>query len=383
MEETQFQEQDSEIIDNNTQPEDKAVSEIASLFGAAKNGQSPAVASPPASEPAKEAVEPAAETEKVQETSTEAVPATEEKPAVEIDYAQVLKEKTGGEVDSLEKLTALLEENKKLKAEPQKPALSEDEQRLLDMYRKGEDFIAYQQFQSVDFDGMDAVEVMREKYLRDNADLPKEVANRLFERELSAKFPNLNDEYSEEDRLADEALLKRAADKDRQALKQLQSEQRIKPYEQPNNDADVLSEEEVQKQVEAHLATVKETLDKFEKLTFDIEGQDVTIPVSQEDKETLAKEMEYPFGALQEDYIKDGKFDAMQFAMDRFVRKNLKAIQKVSFEAGLVQGKKQLIEQDLKHRTELDTPASSTQGVDAVTELAKMFGQKVNQSQRF
>jgi hypothetical protein len=370
MEETQLQDTTQQTADNNTQPD--VAADLGSLFKAARDGQPIAPVVPEKTEdaPVVTADAPAAEPE-----------AKKEEPVIaEPDYATILKEKTSGKIESFESLQALLEESEKLKS----TKLSDEEQKVLDMYRKGEDFSSYLQFQKTDFASMDAEQVLREKYIRDNADLPKEVAERLFEREFNAKYAELNDEYADEvDRKAAEALRDRDAGKARQEFIALQEQQKIKAYEQPKDNADGLSEEEAQKQLESYLESVKQTLTPLEKLTFNIEGQEVNVAISETDKAELTKAMEYPLGFIESRWIdKNGQPNLMQIAKDAQALLRQETNLKVSYEAGLAQGAKKLIQEELRHTTPLDI-TSQTQSENIVDALAKGFGQAMKQTQRF
>lgn len=173
--------------------------------------------------------------EEVEETKTEEVETNESK----VSDSQDISKLTGGRFSTVDELIAAYEEESK-KGEidtSYQDFINGDEfiKGAVDYYREHNNLSDYASVKGVDYDKMEPLDLLREKFMKDNAGKNPELVDLLWQKEVEDKYA-YNEDASDTDKKIRDLLLADDAGKAKDFLKDLQSKFKAperKPEGQP------------------------------------------------------------------------------------------------------------------------------------------------------
>lgn len=253
-------------------------------------------------------------------------------------------EVTGGLVKDQEELQSALQEWKTLKENPV-AALSPSEQKLLQLHRGGMDFTEYLQFQHTDFDKMDAEQILRFQFDQENKGIPKQFADRKWEKYLKTNYPNLeafgdNDADSE----LDKWQLSQDAQNAKQKLLARKSEMSI-PAPEPASAKEPAAPAQVDPQLLAEYQRQVQQATSAESISVDVqdgnEKRTVQLPIARTPEFTKAVETPGDF-LVQRWTNADGSTNVQQVAVDMAAIFNAQQWSQTAFQKGKETGSTQI-----------------------------------------
>jgi hypothetical protein len=246
--------------------------------------------------------------------------------------------------------------------------------RFIDYYKQTGDAAAFLRSQTVDYDKMPDVDVIRQKFDEENSDLDQETRDLLFSEELRSKYkvdPDINPEELEYNDAKlykiGQGLLKRDADKARKSLKDEQQKFALPDSsKQQQQQAQAFDAEAYKKKIMSSGDMAKFTETKLLKLS--VSGED-SVPYGYEiDNPGEIIEMMTNDSKFWSLFQKDGKIDHVTQAKVYAYAKNPDA-----FERQLVElGKTLATEKVLKEKRNTDGVLSRT-GKDNVDDFKSGF----------
>jgi hypothetical protein len=245
--------------------------------------------------------------------------------------------------------------------------------RFIDYYKQTGDAAAFLRSQTVDYDKMQDVDVIRQKFDEENSDLDQETRDLLFSEELRSKYkvdPDINPEELEynDARLykIGQGLLKRDAEKARKSLKEQQQKFALPDKSQQQQSAPAFDAEAYKKKILSSGDMAKFTETKLLKLS--VAGED-SVPYGYEiDNPGEIIEMMTNDSKFWSLFQKDGKIDHARQAKVYAYAKDPDA-----FERQLVElGKTLATEKVLKEKRNTDGVLSRT-GKDNVDDFKTGF----------
>lgn len=201
--------------------------------------------------------------------------------------------------------------------------------------------------------------------LKDKLMLVDGLTDREAERMINKQYPTLSDkegrDSADEDEVLDEMLaLKTTVRGELPKLQELQNRAAL-----PKEDKE--AQRRAQESLQLYQAEADKALsgiDKFELKLAD--GFSVNIAKDKETEKSLRNLILYPENQSSyfvDNYVKDGKVDFQRFAQDEFYRIHRERIVKTAFDQGVSQGKKEVIQREL--RQENPTVQKSNQSQNA------------------
>lgn len=197
--------------------------------------------------------------------------------------------------------------------------LDEKEREFLGVYRSGMDPMDYKALHSTDFVAMDAKEVLRYQFKKDNPKAPTHLLEPLFEQAFSQKYPNISIDDPEDTQFQmDQWKMQEEAAKHREALIAYQAQNRYqlpaKATPDTSEQKSVVDQAELDKQAEhwlKHTANVEEVLNTTPALSFEWKDKEhsknVNVPLAsdQGEKALLADFMKDPGKTLTQYFQKE------------------------------------------------------------------------------
>lgn len=289
-----------------------------------------------------------------------------------------LAEETGFEIGSKEDVVNLLKEYAELKDKDPLSTLSPVIQEAIKAERAGMDLNHFFSVRNMDFDKMDNKEVLRQKFLKDNASLAKDnpdFANRRFEREYNAKYGNLNKEF--EDEFEKEEFLKN--NKDDLDFARMELDHEVKSAREElkkwQDDSTKIPEAQTDPEVnnaeliEQHMKQVDEYFEGFNGIEIPLDGDKMfKVGLDDKDVQNLKEVLKNPSSFLERIGFTQEGINIETLAPIVTLLEKSNSIGKLISDYSLEMRNKELVTSDLENPREIGAVNSSTPGVKSLEE---------------
>lgn len=289
-----------------------------------------------------------------------------------------LAEETGFEIGSKEDVVNLLKEYAELKDKDPLSTLSPVIQEAIKAERAGMDLNHFFSVRNMDFDKMDNKEVLRQKFLKDNASLAKDnpdFANRRFEREYNAKYGNLNKEF--EDEFEKEEFLKN--NKDDLDFARMELDHEVKSAREElkkwQDDSTKIPEAQTEPEVnnaeliEQHMKQVDEYFEGFNGIEIPLDGDKMfKVGLDDKDVQNLKEVLKNPSSFLERIGFTQEGINIETLAPIVTLLEKSNSIGKLISDYSLEMRNKELVTSDLENPREIGAVNSSTPGVKSLEE---------------
>lgn len=291
---------------------------------------------------------------------------TEDKKAsVVVDWNSI----TNGLVKDETELGTILNEYKTLKEAP-KVEINENENLILDMYRKGQDVFKVMSLLQTDIEKLSAKEALKQKFISDlsDSDLTDEDKTLLFDDDFLNKYGDDDGR----DRVS-ELKLKQDA-KQAQKFLQTEKEKFLNIAKSTPNQSVVEQEKqkaELEKQTKEYQNIVSQFTNDFKSLEFNVEGAKINVDI---DSKIVQKSMlEVWDNSIMGRFVNEkGNIDFQKLGTTLAYIDNMESIVKSAYLSGITAGKETLLK-EFKNPSEHKSTQEPT--TNAKTVAQQMFEQ--------
>jgi hypothetical protein len=279
------------------------------------------------------------------------------------DVSDLTSQITNGEFTSPEELYAKYSE---LKASADPLSKVSDFIKGLIQYEKaGGNPKDYVEVQSHDYSKMEAEEILRQKFIKDNPSLDRKKADILFRDEFKRAYAVINDENSsEEEKEVARIRLEVATNNAKGDLTKFQQDNSV--FKAKEEDAQLKQEQDAY--INEHLETVKHRVSNFQGIQVpvsDSEADDFKYMATPEVKQKVSEWMTDPHGSFLSEIAEDdqGNIDYEKFESKLAILADLEGYTSMIYNHGLSKGQEKLIAQRKNQTQPGITPTGSASNV--------------------